>query len=114
MYCEALEEITLPTNLKTLGAQCFRDCNLSNITIPATVEIFDGSAFINCVNLKEITIESNITFKNIKMEFFNYPTSFKVLKSIVDNPNNSNSELNSADYTRTEDGEYYIFTKVAQ
>ena len=114
MFCEALEEITLPINLKTLGSQCFRGCNLSSITIPASVEIFNGSSFIDCVNIREIIIESNIAFKNIKMEFFNYSTSFKVLKSIVDNPNNSNSELNSADYTRTEDGEYYIFTKVAQ
>ena len=40
--------------------------------------------------------------------------TIKVLKNIVDNPDNTNTYLNNeSNFTKTEDGEYYVYTKVS-
>ncbi|MBR1921254.1 MAG: DUF2341 domain-containing protein, partial [Kiritimatiellae bacterium] len=52
--CPALESVTLPANLATLGANAFNDCKaLTTVTpfLPASVKSVGGSAFRGCTSL---------------------------------------------------------------
>ena len=58
---EKLTSVTLPSTVKKIGEQAFRDCpNLADIVIPKGVESIGAYAFYNCSSLKEIDI-SNLT-----------------------------------------------------
>ena len=71
MYCENLEEVTLPQTLETIGIQAFNYTGLKEITIPKNVkdtETEDGkifgigyAAFHTCEKLKVAKIEAQIT-----------------------------------------------------
>lgn len=57
-----LEEITLPTKLKTIGANTFTYCrSLSAITIPSNVTFIDSLAFDFCPNLTDIFFDNSVT-----------------------------------------------------
>ena len=57
-----LKSIILPSTLKTLGLDSFRNCtNLESITLPTVLEEIGGSAFYGCENLTTITIPSSVT-----------------------------------------------------
>jgi hypothetical protein len=66
--CSHIKTITLErsSRLKRIGERTFAGCNLLNsITIPASTEEIDGSAFVNC-HLIEIRVSSES--KNFKVE----------------------------------------------
>lgn len=44
-YCEELEHITIPENIKHIGRYAFAECGLKELYIPKTVEKIDGNAF---------------------------------------------------------------------
>ncbi len=48
-------------NATAIHDNTFEGCGLESITIPATVTSIGGSAFKNCVSLKSVKIEGNIT-----------------------------------------------------
>ncbi|MDE6271416.1 MAG: leucine-rich repeat domain-containing protein, partial [Muribaculaceae bacterium] len=48
-------------NLKTIGTEAFSNCRISSITIPASVEVINTSAFQGCYRLTSITIPDNVT-----------------------------------------------------
>ncbi len=54
--CKALENITLPATLKTIGDSAFMGSGLKEITIPATVTTVGASAFENCTSLDRAVI----------------------------------------------------------
>lgn len=56
-YCEALTDISLPSNLKTIGAGAFADTSLKTITIPASVTEIGENAFAGCY-FSNITVAS--------------------------------------------------------
>lgn len=59
--CTSLKSVSLP-KLKTIGSGAFYGCSgLTDVTISSNNSIsIDDSAFLNCVNLKSITLPSNL------------------------------------------------------
>ena len=62
--------ITIPADIvhdginykvSSIGANAFRNCHISSITIPNTITKIGFSAFENCSNLKAITIPNSVT-----------------------------------------------------
>ena len=61
-YCQQLEEITLPSLLKTIGGQCFDTCkSLTSIVLPDSVTTIGHGAFGDCVKLASITLDDSLT-----------------------------------------------------
>ncbi len=55
-----LEQVTLPTNVRTIGTQAFFACtSLKGMTLPASLERVGDGAFSSCSSLKELTIEGS-------------------------------------------------------
>lgn len=134
-----ITELTITKNVKQYA---FRGLDtLSKLVFEDSVTNIEESAFAFCENLKTIIFGKNITnigfmafdsCRQLNEIIINSPTFYtliidqinsnygyllyacktiKVLKTIVDN--NTNEYLNNeSNYSRTEDGNYYIFTKV--
>ena len=58
--CTRLDEITVSTNLESIGARAFKDCNISSFALPGGLKYIDNYAFSGCSNLTEISIPSTI------------------------------------------------------
>lgn len=58
--CTSLASITLYPGLKTIGPAAFRNCAISTLTIPNSVEVIDNYAFTNCANLETIIIPNSV------------------------------------------------------
>ncbi len=59
----AVETVTLPSTIRTIGANAFRQCQrLKSITIPDSVESIGDSAFFGCTSLTSIEIPRAVTF----------------------------------------------------
>ncbi|MDE5755433.1 MAG: leucine-rich repeat protein [Oscillospiraceae bacterium] len=52
--CKSLTDITLPETLISIGEQAFENSGITEITIPASVEIIKNGAFNYCPNLETI------------------------------------------------------------
>lgn len=56
----SIEQITLPSSLKSIGGFAFANCaKLKEITIPSEVTTIEGYAFNNCTGLKSVKFETN-------------------------------------------------------
>lgn len=75
---EALEKITLSSNLSEIPSCCFEGTGLTEITLPASVQKIDSRAFYNCLKLKTVNIEGNnveinsSVFENAPIENFDF------------------------------------------
>jgi hypothetical protein len=49
-----------PSKLKRIGGRAFSGCKLNSITIPASTEEIDGSAFIDCPKI-DIRVANNMS-----------------------------------------------------
>ncbi len=60
--CEALEEITLPNSVKTLGAYAFWTCsNLTKVTLPEALTEIGQYTFYKCSALADCTLPQTLT-----------------------------------------------------
>lgn len=59
--CEMLSDITLPTNLKTIGNYAFDNTLFNKSELPATVTTIGFNAFAYCTQLKEMVIPEGVT-----------------------------------------------------
>lgn len=59
--CNNLAEINLPDTVETIGLQAFRYCNLSTITIPASVTNMSTEVFSYCRSLSEVIFQPGTT-----------------------------------------------------
>ena len=56
-----LENLTLPTNVETIGYKSFADCvKLKSISFPASLKSIDDLAFANCSNIDTIQVDAII------------------------------------------------------
>ncbi len=117
--CTKLTSITIPDSVTTIGRYAFYDCTgLTSVTIGSGVTVISGYAFYNCSKLTTIIIESEYVYNNLTSTtalgyLGQYATTIKVLKTIVDNESNSNTYLNNeSNFTKTTDGDYYVYTAV--
>ena len=66
--CSALEEVIIPGSVTTIGARAFYGCGLKQVTIPSNVETIGEFAFCVCKELKDVLITSSV--KTIGMNAF--------------------------------------------
>lgn len=59
--CTSLESLTLPVNIKTIGARAFYGTKLSKIDLPGNLTEVSEECFYNCKTLEEMTIPSKVT-----------------------------------------------------
>ena len=90
---------------------------VESIVIPSTKTTIADRTLKIATALTSITIESaavynSLTDENACGNLITNATEIKVLKTIVDDTANTNEFLNSTGgYTRTEENNYYIFSK---
>lgn len=100
-----------------MGGGLFAIPQLTKITIPASITtidegVFEGISTLSSVIVESATIYNTLNELNACGNLIMNATKIKVLKNIVDNTANINEFLNTnGGYTRTEDGNYYVFTK---
>lgn len=59
--CLHLEKVTMPSSIKTVGANSFSNCtSLNDLTIGEGVQTIGYGAFYNCTNLGEVTIPNSV------------------------------------------------------
>lgn len=56
--CIGLEEIDIPSNILTIGNECFSGTSIRKLSIPDSVEILSSKCFSNCINLERVEIAS--------------------------------------------------------
>ncbi|MEE1065015.1 MAG: leucine-rich repeat protein, partial [Acutalibacteraceae bacterium] len=59
--CSALETVSLPTTLKSIGSNAFNGCAIVNLTVPEGVTIIAEGAFTKNTYLKTVSIPSTVT-----------------------------------------------------
>lgn len=78
--CTALQNISLPDNLISIGNHAFDGCiNLLEFTIPSQVKIIEPSILWNCPCISKLTIG-----KNINKLPFNYDYDFSSKKTVYE------------------------------
>lgn len=117
-YCSSLTNVDLGhcNSLSVLDVRAFGECeSLMSITIPSNVTSIEDAAFLRDSNLNEVILMSDYVYDNVNSDdscgyLLENATIVKVLKTIDDG---SNIYLNSDSFTKTEDGDYYVYTRVA-
>ncbi len=111
---------TIPATITKINPRAFMGNQLiETITITNNaIQIIGNDAFKDCINLKNIIVESDFVYNNLKIADYDNglldnAKTIQVLKTIVNNQENTNDYLNNTDnYTKSEMDEYYIFTKL--
>ncbi len=60
MMCYNLESIVIPEGITRLEYGTFRDCTLTSIVLPESIEYIGDYVFAYCYNLSELTIGANV------------------------------------------------------
>lgn len=100
-----------------MGGGLFAIPQLTKITIPASITTIDEGVFKDISTLSSVIVESAtiynaLTDLNACGNLIVKATEIRVLKTIVDDTANTNEFLNTTGgYTKTEDGNYYIYSK---
>ena len=72
-YCSSLQEINWPSGVKNIGWHQFRGTALAEFTVPATVELVESYAFMDCTKLEKLTFEGRDTVLHGSQIFDNTP-----------------------------------------
>ena len=114
-----ITSVTIPESVTSIGSSAFSGCTgLTSITIPESVTSIGYNAFSGC-NLTSVTIESNYAYKNAGTGnnqcgyLLQNATEVRVHTRCIGTDTNNYLE-NTSNFTKTtsEDGLYYIYTKV--
>ena len=111
---QLVTEIEIKSSLKT---NIFRNYKyIEKVVIKDGEFQIDEEAFLGCINLTEVIIENANVYKSLLNEMacgylVENAGTIKVLKSVVDNPENTNTYLNNeSNFIKTEEGDYYVYT----
>lgn len=111
---ELVTEIEIKSNVSTT---LFRNYKyIEKVVIKDGEFQIDEEAFLGCINLTEVIIENANVYKLLLNEMacgslIENAETIKVLKSVVDNPENTNTYLNNeSNFIKTEEGDYYVYT----
>lgn len=92
--------------------------DLKKITITDGVnDLYNNSYSSSAFAIEEVIVESAEIYKKLTSNYscegiIANTVNIRVLKTIVDNPENANTYLNdTANYTKAEEGDYYVYTK---
>ena len=112
-----LEEFVIPEGVESIGYGAFAGCeNLVKINFPASV-ISVGDKVFDSVNdggnsgckLTDVTIESNYVLQNLWTTIFYHPVNVRVLKSLI-----NEEDPFPPNYTKIDDGDYWLFQKIEE
>ncbi|MBE6740881.1 MAG: fibronectin type III domain-containing protein [Ruminococcaceae bacterium] len=79
MVCDNLTEISIPDSVEYIGGNAFSYCKkLKNIKLPEGLKSLDWGVFENCTSLESVNIPKNITALNSSL--FRYCTSLKSIE----------------------------------
>lgn len=53
-----IRSVKLPSTLVSIGHKAFRGCNMTELVIPASVKVVEGSAFLQCRNLTKVVFQA--------------------------------------------------------
>lgn len=81
-FCKSLETVNIPSNIKTIGKEAFRNSGLTSITVPGTCKLVEGIAFNGCKNLEEIIFENGVEMIGRSVIGFTSVTSVTIPKSV--------------------------------
>ncbi len=74
--CMSLKEVSLPASLETIGSYAFKQCtSFKNIVIPDSVTTMNTEAFSGCTSLESVKLSENLT--QIPFNGFTACTSLK-------------------------------------
>ncbi len=59
--CWGLKELTLGSNLETIGTNAFMDTDITEIKLPNSLRTMGQGAFYSCTNLSEVTIPGGVS-----------------------------------------------------
>ncbi|KAL7722606.1 hypothetical protein QTN25_000224 [Entamoeba marina] len=80
-----LQNIIIPTSIKTIPKYCFRGCiTLTYVSLPSTLTVIKKKAFSNCISLESITIPPHvISVKEYAFEYCHSLTSITFPTSVI-------------------------------
>lgn len=111
---KSIKTISLPLSIDIVEQAAFRNAGITEITIKNNIETFVDSALDDCTNLRNITIESDSVYSS----FLTLPSrvlslsTIKVKADIVDSLPENSFLHDSSSFTKTLDGDYYVFAVV--
>ncbi len=88
LYCDALEEVSLPEGITEIEMSAFRFCSaLKGITLPASLKTVGPYAFESCTSLEKVEFADGseletidrYAFSNIPISTFEFPKGIKTL-----------------------------------
>lgn len=102
---------------QALGGGLFAVPSFTSIIVTNSIETIDEGTFDNIISISNVVIESDEIYNSLVDiqscgGLIQNATTVKVLKSIVDNLNNQNDFLNNdQNYTKSEEGDFYVYSK---
>ena len=82
--CKKLTDVTLPENLKTIGARSFSGCSsLQTIELPDTLTMLGESMFINCSSLTTVELPASVKTINTYAFSSSGLTSITIPKTVT-------------------------------
>lgn len=110
-------QVTSIAASEIIGSGAFNYSNIESIVIPSNIKTIANLTFRGCENLHTVILESSSIYNELSYDYacgylIAYANTIKVLKTIVDDVSNNNEYLNSTGgYIKTEEGNYYIYSK---
>ena len=71
--------VTIENGTKTIADGAFADCDITSITIPASVTTIGTQAFDNCTSLKTVTFEAGSQLATIGESVFDYCSALEAI-----------------------------------
>ena len=104
--CKALNDFTLPSNLKTIGNNAFENnSKLQRVDIPEGVTQIGTKAFLSCTALTEVILPSTLKAKGAIGDYaFNGCNNITTITSWIENP----SEISADVFTSPNIKEIYV------